>query len=257
MQDQYPYTASSTAFGVLVPNWALAGGRDSLRARANVPALRDSILRGITWNLDHDRGGGDLTRVQFAEVTWKRDLEGRTLADWARERGLPLTSVAAAPLVLEGVIAGDASMVYHIMDEADVRRIMQDPFTAIASDGGLTQPGEGVPHPRSYGTFPRVLGTYVREQRVLTLPEAVRKMTSLPAARLGLADRGCLRAGCVADVTILDPATVGERGTYAKPHQYPVGIPWVIVNGVPVVANGQMTAARPGRVVRKGRAAAK
>lgn len=255
MQDQYPYTASSTAFSVLVPNWALAGGRDSLRARGAVPALRDSILRGITWNLDHDRGGGDLTRVQFAEVTWKHDLEGRTLADWARERGLPLTSVAAAPLVLEGVIAGDASMVYHIMDEADVRRIMQDPFTAIASDGGLTQPGEGVPHPRSYGTFPRVLGTYVREQRVLTLPEAVRKMTSLPAARLGLADRGCLRAGCVADVTILDPATVGERGTYAKPHQYPVGIPWVIVNGVPVVANGQMTAARPGRVVRKARAA--
>ena len=251
MQDQYPYTASSTAFSVLIPNWALAGGNAALKKRASDPTLRDSILRGIEFLLDHDRGGGDLKRVQFASVSWQKALEGKTLYDWATQRGVPTTSAGAAPLVLEGVIKGDASMVYHIMDEADVRRIMQDPFTAIASDGALTRPGDGVPHPRSYGTFPRVLGTYVREQHVLTLPEAVRKMTGLPAKRLGLTDRGCVRVGCVADLTVFDPATVGERGTFTDPHHYPVGIPWVIVNGVPVVENGEMGKARPGTVVRR------
>ncbi|MBI3789811.1 MAG: D-aminoacylase [Gemmatimonadetes bacterium] len=253
MQDQYPYTASSTALAVLIPNWAQAGGLEALRKRVADPVLKDSILKGTIYLLDHDRGGGDLKRVQFASVAWQRSLEGKTLYDWAKQRGVPTTSAGAAPLVLEGELRGGASMVYHIMDEGDVQRIMRDPYTAIASDGGLYHLGDGVPHPRSYGTFPRVLGRYVRELHVLTLPEAVRKMTSLPARRLGLTDRGCVRAGCVADVTIIDPATVGERGTFTDPHHYPVGIPWVIVNGVPVVANGAMTTARPGQVVLKAR----
>ena len=253
MQDQYPYTASSTALAVLVPNWAQAGGLVALKQRMADPVLRDSIIKGTIFLLDHDRGGGDLKRVQFADVAWNHKLEGKTLYDWAVERGVPTTSAGAAPLVIEGELKGGASMVYHIMDEADVRRIMQDPFTAIASDGALVRPGEGVPHPRSYGTFPRVLGTYVREQQVLTLPEAVRKMTSLPASRLGLTDRGCLRVGCVADITVFDPATVGERGTFTDPHHYPVGITMVIVNGVPVVENGVMGRARPGKVIRKQR----
>ena len=253
MQDQYPYTASSTALAVLIPPWAQAGGRAELAKRAANPVLRDSIIRGIVDLLEHDRGGGDTRRVQFASVSWQRDLEGKTLFDWATHRGVPTTSQGAAPLVLEGELKGGASMVYHIMDEGDVRRIMADPFTAIASDGSLTRPGNGVPHPRSYGTFPRVLGTYVREQHVLTLPEAVRKMTSLPARRLGLADRGCLRVGCAADVTIFDPATVGHTGTFEHPHVYPVGIPYVIVNGGVVVAQGEMTAMRSGRVIRRSR----
>jgi dihydroorotase/N-acyl-D-amino-acid deacylase len=253
MQDQYPYTASSTALAVLIPNWAQAGGLAALKKRVADPVLRDSIIKGTIFLLDHDRGGGDLKRVQFADVAWNKKLEGKTLYDWAVERGVPTTSAGAAPLVLEGELKGGASMVYHIMDEADVRRIMQDPFTAIASDGALVRPGSGVPHPRSYGTFPRVLGTYVREQQVLTLEEAVRKMTSLPAHRLGLTDRGCVRAGCVADITIFDPKTVGERGTFTDPHHYPVGIEWVIVNGVPVVEKGAMGSARPGKVIRKSR----
>ena len=253
MQDQYPYTASSTALAVLIPPWAQAGGRAALARRNADPALRDSIVRGITDLLEHDRGGGDIRRVQFASVSWQRDLEGKTLANWAAQRGVPATSAGAAPLVLEGELKGGASMVYHIMDEGDVRRIMQDPFTAIASDGSLTRPGEGVPHPRSYGTFPRVLGTYVREQHVLTLPEAVRKMTGLPAHRLGLTDRGCLKAGCAADVTVFDAATVGHAGTFTQPHVYPTGIPYVIVNGRVVVARGEMTPERSGRVLRRPR----
>ena len=255
MLDQYPYTASSTALAVLIPAWAQAGGVTELAKRAKDPVLRDSVLRGIEWLLENDRGGGELKRVQFADVAWKHDLEGKTLADWMAMRNLPLTSKAAAPVVLEGELAGGASMIYHIMDEADVRRIMQHPMTAIASDGSLSRPGQGKPHPRSYGTFPRVLGTYVREQKVLTLEEAVRKMTGLPASRLGLADRGCVRVGCVADVTIFDAATVGERGTFTNSAQYPAGIPYVIVNGVPVVSKGEMTAARPGHVVRRMRRA--
>ena len=251
MLDVYPYTASSTVLGVMIPAWAYAGGRAAFVARTRDPVLRDSILLGIVDLLEHDRGG-DLKRVQFASVAWQRSLEGKTLYDWTVMRGLPPTSAAAAPLVIEGELNGGASMIYHVMDEGDVKRILAHPMTAVASDGTLTRPGAGMPHPRSYGTFPRVLGHYVRDEHVITLEDAVRKMTSLPAWRLGLVGRGCLRAQCAADITIFDAATIADRGTYTNPHQYPVGIDWVIVNGVPVVAKGAMTLARPGRVLRRG-----
>lgn len=251
MADQYPYTASSTSFSVLIPAWAREGGDSAFARRVGNSALRDSIAKGIVFILENDRGGGDLRRVQFASVAWKRDLEGRTLYDWAVERGLPTTPEAAVELVIEGELKGSASMVYHVMDEGDVERIMAHPWTAIASDGSLQRPGNGVPHPRAYGTFPRVLGHYVRERGVLSLPEAVRKMTALPAKRLGLTDRGRIAEGLVADLTIFDPATVRDRATFTAPHQYPEGIPYVIVNGVPVVDRGAFTAARPGRVLRR------
>ena len=253
MADQYPYTASSTALAALIPPWALEGGDSAFRRRAANPAVRDSIAKGVTWNLQNDRGGGDLRRVQFASVGWNRSLEGRTLYDWAVERGVATTPANGAALVLEGQLAGGASMVYHVMDEGDVERIMRHPMTAIASDGALSRPGMGVPHPRSYGTFPRVLGVYVREKHVLTLEDAVRKMTSLPARRLGLTDRGVLKEGAVADITIFDPATVNEKGTFTEPNQYPVGIQFVIVNGVPVVDSATFTSLRPGKVLRRAR----
>lgn len=251
MIDQYPFTASFTGLDVLVPPWALAGGAAELRRRLESPALKDSITRGIIDLVLNDRGGGDLHRVQFAIVTWDRSLQGRTLHDWAVQRGMPSTPESAATLILEGVLKGGAGMVYHVIDEADVRRIMAHPQTMIASDGRLTKLGDGVPHPRNYGTFPRVLGRYVRDEHVLTLEQAVHKMTGMPAARLNLRDRGCLRAGCVADVTIFNAATVKDVGTFTDPHHYPEGIPWVLVNGEPVIADGVFTAARPGRVVRR------
>ncbi len=252
MIDQYPYTASQTSLAVLVPNWAQAGGRAKLRERLQDPVLRDSIERGVVELLRTDRGGGDTRRVQFGSVGWDRSLEGKTLHDWAERRGVGESLEAAAKLVLEGELAGGASMVYHIMDEGDVRRIMTHPQTMIASDGSLTRPGQGVPHPRSYGTFPRVLGTYVREQHVLTLEQAVNKMTGMPAKRLGLqGERGCLAAGCFADVAIFDAATVGSPATFTQPHQYAVGISWVVVNGQVVVDHGAMTTARPGRALRR------
>jgi len=250
MIDQYPYTASSTSLDVLVPPWALEGGRTQLAKKLQNPVLRDSIARGVVEYLLNDRGGGDVRRVQFANVAWDHTLDGKTLYDWAVRKGIEPTPQKTAPLVLEGVVNGGASMVYHVIDEGDVRRIMAHPMTMIGSDGRLSRPGEGVPHPRNYGTFPRVLGEYVRVQHVLTLEQAVHKMTGMSAARLGLRDRGCIRAGCFADITVFDPATISDKGTFTQPHQYPVGIDWVIVNGTPVVADGKFTEARPGRVLK-------
>lgn len=186
MMDQYPYTAGYTGITVIVPAWALAGGTDSLLARMDDPALADSILDGIEFNIIND-----------------------------------------------------------------VEAIMAHPLTAIASDGRLTEPGIGHPHPRWYGTFPRVLGRYVRERGVLTLEDAVRKMTSLPAGRMGLSQRGEVREGWYADLVVFNPETVIDRATFTEPHQYPLGIPWVIVNGEIAVEDGVFRDMRSGRVLRK------
>jgi dihydroorotase/N-acyl-D-amino-acid deacylase len=250
MADQYPYTASYTSIAVLVPAWAMAGGESEFLRRLGDTALHDSILDGIIWNIENDRGGGDIGRVQLAIVEWDRSLEGRTLADWAGRLGLDATPQTGAQLVVEAIRQGGASAIYHVMDEADVERIMRHPWVAIASDGRLVRPGDGHPHPRWYGTFPRVLGVYVRDRGVLSIEEAVRKMTSLPADRLGLSDRGRLRNGARADLIVFDPATIADMGTFEEPHQYPVGISWVIVNGEVVVDRGAFTPARPGRVLR-------
>jgi len=152
--------------------------------------------------------------------------------------------------VIEAVLNGGARCVYHVLDEADVRRIMSHPQAMIASDGRLTKPGDGVPHPRAYGTFPRVLGHYARDEHVLTLESAVHKMTGQPAARLGLADRGVLRDGAFADVVVFDADSVIDRATFEQPHQYPAGIGYVLVNGKVAVDGGRFVGVRAGRVLR-------
>ncbi|MFL5578998.1 MAG: amidohydrolase family protein [Gemmatimonadaceae bacterium] len=253
MIDQYPYTATHTGTSVLIPTWALAGGDSAFARRVRDPALRDSVVRGIVFNILNDRGGGDLRRVQFSRVRWQPELEGRTLHDWATRRGLPPTPESGAELVIEAELRGGANAIYHVLDEGDVERIMRHPQTMIASDGRLSRPGEGHPHPRAYGTFPRVLARYVRERGVLTLEQAVHKMTGQPAARLGLRDRGRVAEGAYADLVVLDPAHVRDAATFDAPHQYPEGIPHVVVNGVPAVLDGRPTGARAGRVIRRGR----
>ena len=142
-------------------------------------------------------------------------------------------------------------MVYHLMSENDISRIMRHPQVAIGSDSGILVAGQGVPHPRGYGNNARVLGHYVRELKVIPLQEAVRKMTSLPAAQFGFAGRGMLKAGYFADLVVFDKNTVRDQATYAQPHQYPAGIPYVIVNGVFVVRDGSHTGARPGQALKK------
>ena len=251
MIDQYPYAASHTGIDILMPPWAMAGGDSALRRRLEDPILNDSIEKDVIDALINDRGGGDLKRVQFSRVSWDSTLNGKTLHDYLTRQNVDPTIENAAPIVIDVVLKGGAQTIFHVLDEGDVKRIMAHPQTMIASDGRLNRLGDAVPHPRAYGTFPRVLGKYVREDKVLTLEQAVAKMTGMPAKRLGLADHGCLREGCVADVTIFSAERVRDVGSYTDPHHYPEGIPWVIVNGVPVVDNGTFTAARPGKVLRR------
>ena len=219
--------------------------------RLDDPKTRDSIQRGIVFNILNDRGGEDLERIQFAKVTWMPELEGKTLAYWCRQRGLEPTPENGALLVMEAQANGGASCVFFAMDESDVQRIMQHPLTMIASDGRLVNPGEGHPHPRWYGTFPRVLGHYVRDLQLLTLEEAIYKMTALPARTLNLEDRGLLKAGMKADITVFNPATVKDLATFEAPHQYPDGIPYVLVNGQLAIDQGRFMDLRAGQVLRK------
>jgi dihydroorotase/N-acyl-D-amino-acid deacylase len=167
------------------------------------------------------------------------------LYDYAVLSGVKPDPENSAKLVLELQLKGGASCIYHAMWEEDVERIMKHPYTMIASDGG-----ESVPHPRSYGTFPRVLGHYVREKNILSLEEAIRKMTSLPAKRLGLTDRGLIKEGNYADITIFDPNGIIDRSTFGQWRNYPDGIDYVIVNGVVTFENGEMTKNRAGKVLR-------
>ncbi len=252
MMDQYPYNASYTGIGVLIPSWSRAGGTEGFKNRVNNPILKDSIKRGIIHNILYDRGGADLHRIQFALVEWKKDLEGRTLHDWLVERNLEPTVENGAELVIEAQLNGGASCVYFAMDDGDVERIMKHPQTMIASDGRLVAPGDGHPHPRWYGTFPRVLGLYVREKKVLPLEVAIQKMTMMPADRLGLKERGRIQENAFADIVVFDPETVIDKATFQDPHQYPEGIDYVIVNGVVSVDDGEFKDARSGRVLRRG-----
>ncbi len=251
MADQYPYLASYTGIAVLIPSWAMANdGKTGFVDRLKDPILRDSIRKGILFNLERDRGGGDLRRIQFAKVAWMPELEGKTLYDWVVMEQMEPTLENGAELVIRAQVNRGASCIFHAMDEEDVVRIMQHPQTMIASDGRLVRPGDGHPHPRWYGTFPRVLGEYVRDKKVLPLETAVYKMTGLPAKRMGLKDRGLLQAGFAADITIFDPNTVADLSTYEKPHQYPSGIQYVLVNGRFAVREGIFRDVRTGQVLR-------
>jgi dihydroorotase/N-acyl-D-amino-acid deacylase len=248
--DQYPYTASSTSISsALLPAWALEGGAQAQRGRFKDPVQREKILVGIAAMIRDERGGGDPKNVQFANCGFDTTLNGKTLADATQRRGLTPTIEHAAETTLWIVEQGGCQGIFHAMSEEDVVRIMQHPATMIASDGEVPAFGRGNPHPRSYGTFARVLGVYVRDKRVLSLEEAVRKMTSFPAARIGVGDRGILRPGMKADLAVFDPARVRDLATFDAPHQYAEGFSMVVVNGQVVFENGAMTSARPGRVL--------
>jgi dihydroorotase/N-acyl-D-amino-acid deacylase len=247
--DQYPYTASSTGINVLLPPWALEGRQADVAARLRDAAQRTRIKAAIVESLKYDRGGGDAKNVQIASCAWDPALAGKHLAEITRARGAEPTLEHAAETVMWIVEQGGASGIFHAIDEADLERILKDPVTMIASDGEVPVFGRASPHPRSYGTFARVLGRYVRERRAIPLAEAVRKMTSFPAQRVGLLDRGVLRPGMKADIAVWDAATIADTATFEQPHQYAVGVHTVIVNGQVVFDNGAMTPARPGKVL--------
>lgn len=253
MLDQYPYDASHTSIAVLIPSWAGAGGQERFLQRLKNPILKDSITNGIIFNILNDRGGEDLDRIQFAKVKWRPSLEGKTLKDWAISEGLEPTVETGAKLVIDAQQRGGAKCIFHAMDSADVSNIMRHPQTMIASDGRLVKLGDGHPHPRWYGTFPRVLGHYVREKKVISLEEAIYKMTAQPAQALGLSDRGILAVGNKADITIFDPKTIIDKATFVNPHQYSEGIDYVLINGKIALEQNQFNAIRAGEVLRKTR----
>jgi len=252
--DQYPYTASSTSVAAaLMPAWLLEGGAEKMLARLKDPATRAKAKLEVIDRIKNERGGGDPKNVQFASCSFDPSLNGRNLADATHRRDLTETVENAAETAMWIVEKGGCSGIFHAISEDDIVRILRHPATMIASDGEVPVFGQANPHPRSYGTFARVLGVYVREKHVITLEDAIRKMSSFPAARLRLADRGVLRPGMKADIAVFDPATVRDTATYEKPHSYAEGFSVVVVNGQVAFENGQMTAVRPGLVLRPNR----
>lgn len=251
MIDQYPYTASYTSISVLIPPWALEGGRyDAFTKRCEDPKLRDSIKAGIVYNIMNDRGGGDLKRIQLAKFDWKPHLEGKTLYDWAIEENMEPTPENGAELVIAAQQHRGANAIYHAISEEDVIRIMQHPMTMIASDGRITEFEKGFPHPRVHGTFPRVIGHFARDMKVISISEAIRKMTSLPADRLGLTDRGLIKEGYKADLVLFNEDTIIDKATFEAPHQYPEGIFMVFINGNIALKDGKLSEKRYGEILR-------
>jgi N-acyl-D-amino-acid deacylase len=247
--DQYPYTASSTGIAALFPQWALEGGAKSTAERLAAPDQRGKIKTTIVEKLKLDRGAGDPKNVQIVSCGFDRTLAGKNLAEITKARGAEPTFDNAAETAIDLLLKGGCSAIYHAINEEDVVRIMQSPYSMVASDGDIPVFGQAAPHPRSYGTFARVLGVYVREKHVLTLEEAVRRMSSYPAERLKIWDRGLLRPGMKADVVVFDPATVADKSVYDKPHQYSMGFRDVIVNGKFALRGDAVTPERPGRVL--------
>jgi len=247
--DQYPYTASSTNLGVLVPSWVHAGGREKFQLRLADPAQRQRIVREAKQVIYSRSGFKRMDYAVVARCEWDPTLEGKTISQINREKGRKPNLEAEIGTIMEMLGQGGASMVYYSMNEEDVERILRYPYTMIGSDGGVIEFGKGVPHPRSYGTNSRVLGRYVRERGTIRLEEAVRKMTSLPAQRFHLVERGLIRPGMYADLVVFDPKTVADRATFEKPHAPAAGIPFVLVNGVVVVEDGKHSGARPGRIL--------
>jgi N-acyl-D-amino-acid deacylase len=258
--DQYPYTAGSTGLAVVLPRWALVGGVAKMQERLADPVQREKIRDQIAAQRPAELKAGlrvfEPDTVVIAEVPDGPLTEhiGRTLTEVAEARGQHPVDTALDLLAEAG---GEILTIVHGQSEDNLRRIMTHPLTAIASDGWTLSPDAGGrPHPRSYGTYARVLGRYVREEQVLGLAEAVRKMTSLPAKRLGLTDRGVITPGAVADLVLFDPNSITDNATFEHPHRFCAGVRMVVVNGVVVVEGGRDTGAVAGRVLRRPAGAA-
>jgi N-acyl-D-amino-acid deacylase len=249
--DQYPYERTSTTLGLTLPSWALADGQEKIRERLNNSATRRRIageMKAMLKALGHK----DYAYAAVASYRPHKEWEGKDIAEITALRGRSRRKIDhQIDTIFEIMRRGGAQMVFHSMGQEDIERIMRYPNTAIASDGGIREFGQGMPHPRSYGTNARVLAEYAGKRGVLTLEDAVRRMTSLPARTFGFKDRGVIREGAAADLVLFDPAKVRDKATYAAPHQYSEGFDFVIVNGVVMVEEGKLTSNQGGRVLRR------
>jgi N-acyl-D-amino-acid deacylase len=256
--NQYPYTRASNDLDSCLPVWVREGSDDQMIARLKDPALRERIKAEMAdasatgWeNQWYGSGGSDGVMVASVLNEDLRKYEGMTLTQAGQAMGKDPRDA-----LMDLVIAdrGQTACIISIMTESDVRAALVHPLVSIDTDSGAKAEdgplAESRSHPRAWGTFPRILGKYVREERLLSLEEAVRKMTSRPAARVGLQDRGILRPGMAADITVFNPATIRDVSTFEDPNHYSAGVVHVLVNGRPVVLNGTITDERPGRPLR-------
>jgi N-acyl-D-amino-acid deacylase len=257
LADQYPYVAGSTTLAAIMPTWAMEGGIQGMVARLADSAARARIRAEISGSTPHGQAAArdfDPAAIMISAVPdgQNKAYEGMMLTEIAAVRGEDAVDSALHLLETD---RGGVQMIVFSMSEDDVRRVMRHPCVAVASDGWTLSPrAGGRPHPRSYGTYARVLGHYVRDERILGLEEAVRKMTSLPAQRLGQFDRGVIRPGCAADLVVFDPDRVADCATFQDPHQFCAGVSHVVVNGQVVIDDGRDTGVAAGRVLRHERA---
>jgi N-acyl-D-amino-acid deacylase len=246
--DEYAYAAASSALAIRFPPWALEGGQIAIAARLNDQGTWSKIKTEMQASLAR-RGLNDLSFAVVTTYPPDPSLQGLTMRQVASRMSGSESPDAQFESARRMMLGGGATMVYHLMSEDDVVRILRNPWVSIASDSGVLAPDQGVPHPRGYGNNARVLGEYVRSRHVLSLEEAIRKMTSLPAEHFRFEKRGLIKEGYAADITIFDPATVADMATFGKPHASPAGIAYVLVNGVAVLRKGQHTGARPGQIL--------
>ena len=254
--DAYPYDRASSNLGIQLPRWAVAGGTEEIAARIQDAETHSRIVGDMQAMLD-DGGYPDYSFATVAQYRPDPSYNGRTISEINRLAERPATTNAEIETILDMMVEGGeagsiygASIIYHYMSMEDVDTIFRYPNAAVASDGTIMAYGRGQPHPRSYGTNARVLGDFVRDRQVLTLEDAIRRMTSLPARTFSFHDRGIVRPGFIADLVLFDPAIVADKATFEDPHQYSVGFDYVIVNGVAVVAEGEMTDQCSGQFVK-------
>jgi N-acyl-D-amino-acid deacylase len=243
--DQYVYTASSTSLNTLLPSWALEGGRDKAKERLEGADTRAKIKREM---IDSIRKSGfkDFSYAVVASYRADPSYEGKSITEITKTARGRAGAREEAEQIIAMYLQGSAGMVYHKMADPDIERIIAQPYTMIASDSGVQRMANGKPHPRGYGNNARVLATYVRDKKLITIEDAVRKMTSLPAATFKLWDRGLIRPGMASDIVIFDEKRVADRATFDNPHQYAEGFAYVLVNGRPVIDGDQHTKATPG-----------
>jgi N-acyl-D-amino-acid deacylase len=244
--DQYPYTASSTNLNTMIPDEILSDGGDSIKARLQRPEVRKYVSDLLQKNLKKRK----LKHFSYAVVarhSADSSYNGKSIEEINLMKGRKHKAKYEVETIMDMVVAGGAQMIFHGIGEEDVKAIMKYPFNMFASDASIRMFGQGAPHPRGYGTNARVLNKYVREEKVISLEEAVRRMTSLPAQKFGLADRGLLKEGMAADILIFDPNEIRDMSTFEKPHAYSTGMSYVIVNGKLVVENGVHLGTRSGK----------
>ncbi len=246
--DQYPYTASSTNLAVRLPDWSLEGGLDSLRVKMKDPVQRKRILDGMKASQKADRQK-DYSYAVVANWAPDSTYNGKSITQINVDQGRKKNFLNEANLILDMLAKSNAQMIYHTMSDKDLVYFMKYPFNMPAADGGVSN-GKGMPHPRGYGTNARVLAKYVREEKVIGLEEAVRRMTSLPATKFNLKGRGLIHEGMNADILVFDENTIQDMSVYENPHQFTKGIEYILVNGKLVIEQGKHTGVRSGQALK-------